>query len=327
MLFKAYVLKDVAYAAKVGGGTISGYNEVNLLAPGAIAIFADGTFLADIALPGATFEDKKKVQFAIGAAGGGAILSDLIPRTLKNYTALDYDAGQTQRFFVGNDGSTGALNLPTAAQGNILSLTIKEETVGIIGPGLQEKVGRYEYVMTATDTNNTAITALIAKINADTSFPVTATVVGSQVGIQLDADDIGKIYSVAVHEALATASIIIGGVSNSLAPTPGAGTPALVAADLAYAESEFGQTQQVHLPSYYYSRTNNLDAAETYDTYVYAWSIGGDTPVKSRVTADRDMKIYMPDGATIQANFEAVMALAFGDGTADPAEMAADSAV
>jgi len=48
------IAKAVTYSAKVGGGTISGYNEVNLLLPGAVAIFTEDEVLITTAtLPAA----------------------------------------------------------------------------------------------------------------------------------------------------------------------------------------------------------------------------------------------------------------------------------
>ena len=143
----------VAYSAKIGGGTISGYDELDLLDAGATAFFTEDGTMVTTATTTASIANVKQFYVAVGEtdADGNIITkrSQLIDRDAfhRSYTA--YGAPTKQAKSVGYNGTAGSLNLP----GTLVAGTVAYMAVGIQYEGDSPHVswGRYEYTVKTGD--------------------------------------------------------------------------------------------------------------------------------------------------------------------------------
>lgn len=88
---RIFVLKDIAYAAKVGGGVIAGVNEINDLSPGALAFFTPQGTLLTLANAAATIPDIKSVIVASGREADNNLVNYL-PRVINNINRANFRA-------------------------------------------------------------------------------------------------------------------------------------------------------------------------------------------------------------------------------------------
>lgn len=308
-----FIAKDAIYASKIGGGVISGIAEVTSLADGAIAFFTEAGALITVANVAAYTGTKTYLGVGTGAVATGAKLSIMIDRTVSYKQKSAYIAPVLQRSFVGNDGSTGALNFPgTLVPGSIAEILVVDTNVPVNNT-IEAKKFRYQYVVRVGDTNAIIVTALIAKINADVDRIVSATVVGSQVGIQLDSLVTGGTFTVGTAEILADADIIYGGTSNSLAFKPGNGTPAQMLVMENELASHEGKTNAIWTPQLYYSVTSLVVAGKTYDIYDIKWNQDFKNAINSAVATTQHVIVAIPAGNVTagQASFETIIATLF----------------
>lgn len=330
-MLQGHVLNDVAYKAKIGGGTISGIDEVNLLAPGAIAIFTDSNVMVDITSPAGELVDVKSVFFAVGKKdGSGAQLTQHIVRNkLIDYSAVSYAAPAYERQFVGNDGSAGSLNLPTLASGDESEIVVFDESKG----GIQYQAGgrkayRYSVTLGATATAAALIPALVARINEDEERIVDAVVVGSNVGIQLTAREYGVTFKLGVSGSIEDATITSGGDSNSVAFNPGKGTATEVYNVLDIIQGEFGRTHGGYLADKFWKYQTNWSSTGTYDTYLYKFGKDSFNGTGVSGTTVNELIFWVPAGpATFpQTAFQTTMGVIFGTDTSDATESGDDTA-
>lgn len=306
------ILKDLAINAKIGGGAIANANEINLLSPGALAIFNDRNELITIANAATTTVDTKSVRYVLGGVDSteGGTWTLPLPRATTSYKAKSYVAPVKEVQFIGNDGATGALNLPaTIVAGTTANIRIIK-TSQTVELGLDKF--RYERYIKVGDTAAIILADLIAKINADTSCPVTAAVVGANVGISLTAKEFGDTFSVGTDGILEDADIIKGGTSNSVAVVFGCGTPTQIALLEEEFSAERGNGNKLELANKYWTKAPKTDPTETYDTYTMLWSVERNGAISKQVATSQELIIAMPVGATLQANFETLSAAIFG---------------
>jgi hypothetical protein len=88
---RIFVLKDVAYAAKQGGGVIAGVKEVNLLDRGALAFFTPQGTLLTLANAAVEVADKKAVMVASGRELDNQLVGS-VPRRLDDINLANYRA-------------------------------------------------------------------------------------------------------------------------------------------------------------------------------------------------------------------------------------------
>lgn len=306
------ILKDLAYAAKVGGGAIIDANEIGVLAPGALAIFNDKNQLVTPANIATTLPDAKSVRYVLGGVdtAEGGIFSLPVERAVARYDAKNYSAPVKEVQFIGNDGLVGALNLPaTLIAGTTANIRIIKSDSG---QEIATDKFRYEYYVKAGDTNVEIVAGLVAKINADSSSPVTAAVVGASVGIELTAKEFGQVFEVGTDEVLEDATVVKGGTSNSVAIEFGCGTATQIAAMEEEFVAELGDTNKVWLRDKYFSKAPKVDPALTYDTYTINWTVKRRGTIVSLDATDQVLVVAMPDAATLQADFETLSAAIFG---------------
>lgn len=308
------VTKSIAYAAKAGGGTISGINEINLLDTGAIAVFTATNVLVTAANVATTSVDVKHFYIAVGnqTAASKTYISQLIPRILLNYIKRAYVAPVKLVKFIGSDATIGAFNMPTLVAGQSAFIRITDTTPGLrtTGTVYDTEVKRYEYIVQTGDTATIIANKLIAMINADLDSIVVATAVGSTTGINLTAKNFGTTFSISLDGVLISStkeepeSALPG---SSVAIKYGEGTSDQISAlELTYS-TERGNDNQIHLPQYYYNIITNVVGGATYDSYTFAWNGRRDTSLGEQLTYRFETVVAMPAAATQQANFETIM--------------------
>ena len=321
------VNKSIAYAAKVGGGTIT-KNEINLLDTGAIAVFTEEGVLVTAANAATVLDDVKKFYMAVGnqAAASKSIITVPIPRTGTNYTKTEYLAPVQLVKFVGNDGTIGALNYPTLIARDEATLKIIDTTPGLrtIGSVSRQEIFRYGTSVRTGDTAAAITLRIIANINADPDRIVNAAGVNSNTGISLTAIGAGTTFSVALDGILINATVEQpeGTVGASVAMRFGKGTYDQVASLEDLYSVERGQTNRTHLAGLYYTANSLAVAGATYDIYTFTFNGSREISTGRQETYHFDILVAMPDAATQQANFETIMAEMFGGLVAtSPAEI------
>jgi hypothetical protein len=194
------VLKDVAYGAKIGGGTVAGLNEAGLLQPGAMAIFNPfkGTLLTIDGLNTvAALADAKDVVVAFGRASGEAPLLVTTPRRINNLNVVN------GRAFVKPVITLGGITAPTS----FLFENTGDVSVKVIETTFTSNFGipsiHADEYKTAGMTAEALVDKIVAKLNAGTSFGgVTATKIkdggSSFFGITITPNDTDVQIEVAI---------------------------------------------------------------------------------------------------------------------------------
>lgn len=316
------VNKSIAYAAKLGGGTIANIKELNLLDTGAVAVFTDGNVLITAANCATVTIDTKAFFVAVGnqATASKTYVSSLIPRMNLSYIKQAYVAPVKLVKYIGYDGTTAgtALNLPTLVAGQEAFIKILNTTPGLrtMGSVYENEIMRYSYVVKTGDTATTIVAALVASINADPNTIVVAAAIATPFGISLTAVDYDTTFSIALDGILNNATKEEPEGANpgvSVAMKFGEGRDTQISAlELAYSV-ERGNDNQVHIPQYYYNVVSNVVLGANYDTYTFAFNGKRTTSLSEQSTYRYEIVVPMPVGATQQANWETMMLEVVGD--------------
>lgn len=330
------VNKSIAYAAKTGGGTISGINELNLLDTGAVAAFTEDNILITAGNVVTATSDKKYFYIAVGnqAAGSKTYVSSLIPRMLLDYRKQAYVAPVQLVKYIGYDGTTAgsALNLPfvTAVNADTFEadgktkasafIKIIDTTPGLrtMGTVFETEIASYEHIVKVGDTATIIIADFVAKINANPNTIVTAAAVTTPFGISLTAIGVGTTFSVALGGILVNATkeepegSTTASVGASVAMKFGEGTSAqLSALELTYS-TERGNTNQIWIPQFYYNVPTNIVAGTTYDTYIFMWNGKRTTSLGGQETYRYEVLVALPVGSTQKSDWETIMVTLVG---------------
>jgi len=196
---RIFVLKDVAYAAKVGGGVIAGANEVNLLSPGALAFFTPQGTLLTLANAAATIPDIKDIAVASGRAEAGQLVNQ-VPRVVKDINLANYRAFTRPVVTVGPFSIIAADEGDASIRVSDISYTSKYNTRLVNGSTYKK----------ANQTIEQAVDSMVAKLNVAGSW-VTATKT-DLVGVQEEA----TIQVTAACTSDGTATVDLNGVTVNL---------------------------------------------------------------------------------------------------------------
>lgn len=301
----------LAYAAKVGGGTIASATEIDVLDAGALAVLTQEGVLVtgNAAAIQAILNDMTHLIFAVGNPnGGGTIVSQPIERRYAKVEKYAYVAPVKQVLVIGNDGTSGSLGMPaTVAVGDIVGIKVVNVSKGTQPPVKTEYI---EYRCTASDTNLTAITNLIAKINSKSTL-VAATVVGSQVGITLTCKDFGVTVECSVY-GLIENSTQNTTTSPAVRPNFGQGTPALISDMEFISETEAGNTNKLWESQNWFKRASLVDNAATYDVYVIMYDVFKTEATNKQRAGYYRLVVALPASSTQATTFELVLTNAFG---------------
>ena len=312
-MFHLLITKSSTYAAKTGGGVISGINELNLLADGAIAVFTDRNELVTTANASTIFENRKGFFIAVGGNGTDRIGTDLSPvierENIVFYTKKDYVAPAKQKIIVGVGDTTGAHNIGTIAAGDIALMRITDTTGAIIP---SETIERYEYRVKTGDGADEVLDALIAQINAKSVLGTAAAHGTPTDGFAFTVANFNQTVEITFDGIISEITIDYSVTANgAVRMTYGVGAPANVARLEEEVSPILGNTNKIHLSGYYYKRKSAVDLSATYDMYHLGFQGTrqvGQPVVKN--TTKQEVIIAMPDGATQQTAFQTIMAAA-----------------
>ena len=310
-MFEILVTKSTTYAAKTGGGVISGITEVHLLAEGAMAVFTNENELVTAANASTIFENRPSFYIAVGANNTtniGSKLSQPINRSNVNYTRREYAAAVKQKITVGEGAdASGDLNFGTLVAGTYVRYRIFDVTNAVTPP---DKIERYEYKVKTGDTESIVIAAIAALINAKSTIAV-ATLqggVGTYVGMFLTAKNYYQSLEVTGDDVAIDSTIDYTTTARgSVVMDFGVGMGTQVAAlEEEYSAYE-GNTSKVHLASSYFSGTKMADVAGTYDMYNFTWQTIKRSSIKNVPATTQELVVAIPDGGTQQSTFGTIM--------------------
>lgn len=299
------VLKDVAYAAKVGGGVIASIKEVNLLAPGALAFFNPKGTLLTVANAAVNVADVKEVTIASGRALDNQIINQ-VPRKLNDVNLGVY------RAFTKPVITLGVLSIGASDEGEIsirvsdTSYTSKYNIRTVSG----------SYYKKATTSISSAVDAVVAKLNNPESF-VVATKTGTtpNFSITLTPKENGVTISAALSglvegDPVAITTPMIYGI--------GEGT------DILQTEKDFsveeGNGNYIDYTSEWYKRNMEANASANYDVITLLWEGTHTSPTRTHNVMRNRVVIATLTNATANAalgqddaNLMALIALIFGN--------------
>lgn len=304
------VIKDVLLSAKTGGGVITDLGkEIDLLATGALALATSDDNVIVYADRVADLAGQPTIVFAVGGDTENDRWVVKVPRAADSYYKKQaYVAPVKEVQFLGNDGSTGSLNLPTLVAGDTASIRIIRKSP--IRELTFDK-WRYEYVIQTGDVAADIVAALVALINADATSDVTAADISS-VGISFTADNNNETFDIKGDGVLIDSDRFKDGAGNSTAIVYGKGDNAQVLAMYESFLPNLGKTNKVHLPSYFFSQGDNLGTGN-YDLYTIYWSNKRLRRGGVESVGQRELIIAVPTGAStfVQAEFDTMMGLIF----------------
>lgn len=307
--------KQIAYAAKVGGGTISGINQINLLDTGAIAFFTSNNLLITTANAATVLADKKEFYAAVGnqqtaATGSKTFISSMIPRLYSRIDKKGYLPAVNQISYIGYDGTYGSLNYPTVVVGNAATIKLIKTTKGLrnIGAAYESEIMRFEQVARAGDTSATIIARLIVDINSvDTTQAFVVAAAVSTTGIKLTTINSYDTFTVAAGGDLTGSDVGENGMLNrvyasstslSIPITYGEGIPAEIAELEHLYSTERGNTNQIWLPQYYYQTPTLVDTTLTYDKTVISFAHQRSTATGNQWTSQNEIILAIPVGGS-----------------------------
>lgn len=313
------ISKQIAYSAKVGGGTISGINEIDLLDTGAIACFTDDNVMLTSAGVVSQLQDKKKIYIAVGNQVDTASktrISSMIPRVGTDYKKQVYVAPVKQVKYIGNDGTTGGtgMNYPTLVAGQDVQIKITDTSLGLRNYATDFK--RYNTVVKAGDTAALITARLVTAINNDLDSIVVAAGVATNTGISLTTKEFGVTFDIALSGIIQSATIeekggAIEGVSVGI--NYGEGTSDQIASLEDLYSVERGNTNKIMQPTMWYSNHSLVIAAMTYNVYTFSWAGRRITALGAQDTYTFELKVAIPSTGTAPTTaFETIMAEVFG---------------
>ena len=265
----------VAYAAKVGGGTIADKKELDLLEIGATAIFTEDGTLVTTATTAASIALVKQFYIAVGEidkdGANQTKLSRPIDRAAFHRTYCAYVAPVLHSVFVGYDsvGTTGGLNLPAT----LIPGTVAHLDVGIEYDGLVPHThwGRYEHYVVTGDTATTVTQGLVDAINADIApyakWTAALAGAGATLSILITATEVGSVLLTATDDILQQATR-----GTQVAITYGKGTAAQIAEYEDAQNTENGDTNRREFRSQFFSKPSQVVSTATYNTYTFEWN-------------------------------------------------------
>lgn len=270
---KILITKDLAYGAKIGGGTIASAKEINLLSPGALAFFREDGSIILVADFATTLADTKTVTMAAGRTNAPNVVS-MIPRIgVNNINRQNYKAAVRPIITVG--GATAPLALPFADSGDA-SVRVFDSSyssrfnTGVANASEYKRVG---------ETNEAFLDRLIVKLNANTSLPVTVTKVGGGTA------NLG--FTVTPKEDNITIEVAVSGMFDyaSVVKTTNGNFSVNSGADILQIEKDFsseeGNGNYIEYTQEWYSRNMEASVSTNYDVINLTWEGMHNTPTSS----------------------------------------------
>lgn len=271
---RVHVLKDVAYAAKVGGGAIAGYDDVNLLEPGAIAFFNEQGGLVDLTASAADIADSKFFTAVVGRADDTSVVTMIPRKGVKDVNVVNYRAATKVVHTIG--GITAQLSVPFTTEGEV---SIKVDDVTFSSKGQFPSVRASAYKK-ATTTNEEFVDSLVAKLNAAEPEFIVATKVkdgtDTYFGIEITPINDDIFLDVSVTDMWESASNTI---TTAAVHSIGKGS------DILQMEKDFsteeGNGNYIDYTTEHYKRGFEVDASAGYDVVTVLWEGTHSSPTRS----------------------------------------------
>ncbi len=309
------VVKDILLNAKIGGGLISGINEINSLDAGALAIFDDKNVMLTAANVVATLINKKSIYFAVGSGDAtlGAKISQPVTRLGANVEYKYYTAPVKQVVLIGNDGvvSGASMNIATPVAGTIAYLRIIETTdtdINLI------RAERYSYTVQTGDTAALVVAGLVAAANANTSTKYLVAAVNTSQGITVSQLSFGQTFEVGLDGIVSAATVTTDGSGASTVIEFGAGTSTEVA-DIEFEfNPEEGDTSRLYLANKYWKKASAVVTGAHYDLCNIQWKQTHKTPIKTLGATDKQIIVALPNAPAtfLMSTWHTIIAEAFG---------------
>lgn len=284
---RLFVLQDVPYASKIGGGTIASIKEVNLLAPGALAVFTENGTLISIdtaANAGLNMLDVKVVQMVVGRGEDTQVIQ--VPKALLNdIRVADYVAPVRGKLI---------FTIPATLENGEGSLMVQDNSYTS-----RYSTRRKEVTLIKKSTENVAqyITRLAAGLNeADW---LTATVNGQDIEVVTSGSDVLDIRAIlnGVKDGILEDTVI----ANLDSYVYGQG----VGADVYQLEKDFsveeGNGNYTEYAQDFYKRIFEADRTANYDIINILWEGTHSSPTRSHNVMKNRLVLACINGATDQS--------------------------
>jgi len=294
-MFDFVVGKDLPYKDKVGGGTIADFNEIQLLSPGAVAIFTEDNRIVETTSIPAFFVGVKSFFFAIGRATD-VLVTQFIDRDAFHRAKCAYVAPVKQLVTV------TPLNFPTAFIADEEGEVIVWQQQDGIEPAAQKD--RHSTGSKVSDTNTTYLQRMVDKINVQSRLVDAADVVAG-VSFTLTAKRKNEVFQVGFG-----GPVFEEAVQTLTTPTTYSKGDA---DDLLSLEAEGkiyeGDTSPFWFPRQLFSKPDVVVAGETYVCYQLNWQAESRGPVNSQNSAIIGVSAFFPDGAAVVGNIDTILGL------------------
>lgn len=295
---RLYVLKDVAYGAKVGGGVVATTKDLPSLTQGALAIFNDKGAILTVAGAAAALADSKNVQLAVGRAEDSQLI--VVSRkaindiNLGNYRAFVKPIIKVTPVATSGEGELVVKVSDTSFNSNT--------NIASINVSVWKKTG---------ETHVQAIAKLVAKLNATTL--VTAATADAGANFTITPKETGVVIEVSVG------GLIEGALIATTTPMVyGQGLGADVLQMEKDASVEEGNGNYIDYTSEFYKRPMEASASANYDLITLSWNGVHSSPSTTKVVMHNTLSIACVDGVTPNttlkqdtANMMALLALIF----------------
>lgn len=312
------VANDIVLSYDGSSAITDAHQELDTLAPGAIAFFVeDGTVLT-AANAVATLAGQKHVYVAQGGLTADDLkINKIIRSPASAYKKATYVAGTKHVIQVGENAATGtgSLNLPgSLVVGDILGIRVIQT---VPTRELSDDKWRYEVTYKTGDTTGTLLARLVALINADDTIDVTAAVLGSDVGISISADNVNEVFEVTTDGVLGDATVYTDGTGDSVAVIYSVGSAADVAKLVEETAPEQGNTNKLVLADKYYNMNENNSASGTYDLYTAEWDNvqrAAGAKIRSETKQELIIATIQNPSTWVEATMDTIMAAIFNQG-------------
>lgn len=299
---RLYVLKDVAYGAKVGGGVVATTKDLPNLTQGALAIFNDKGAILTVAGAAAALADSKSVQLAVGRAEDSQLI--VVNRKAVNDINLgSYRAFTKPVIKVGGSGFAISLSGTGEVVVKISDVSFNSNTnIATQNVSVWKNAG---------DTTAVVLAKVVEKLNAGTL--VTAAVVDTNTGFTVTPKDNGVVIEVSVGGLIEGSKI-----ATTTPMVYGQGLGADVLQMEKDASVEEGNGNYIDYTSEFYKRPMEVSASVNYDLITLAWDGTHASPSHTKTVMHNTLSIACVNGVTPSttlnqdtANMMALLALIF----------------
>lgn len=285
------VLKNLEYASDGNAGTVDKLSSTSEeLAEGAVGVYNEkGDLLTDDI---ADYEDCKEVTIAYNKGGvvfqTNGITREKIMRLVKG----DYVAPVLHTVVVGGPTSADGISFEAGSKGHV-GIKVADNTFS--GMFATDFFNASVYKKASMDEED-VVDALVAKLNANTSLPVTATKIDSfgNLFITIQSKKRGQVLTLSTEGLLEDALRTVDGSGSSVLPVNGSGHWEDVKQHEFEASMYRGNSNSRELTQEFYSSPMGVVKDETYKTIVMQERLR--SPYLQETNVRPEYTFYIPSG-------------------------------